>query len=221
MNLRAGKLRLIFVADVIPTELRRVVEFLNEQMERTEVLALEVRQYVEEGGNRVTLVPRLIGDTEAARQTKGAGPRPKRKWSEADLLDAIRAKNQPELAERMIGLYEWMSAEGARANLGKGVNDPSVSLWLGEDADPGPVAVVIFPDSIVIPFVDLNSKRPPAEQARLAELARELPGVAPYFEDLEARNYGLWQRMRPEEVLGSDEALEDWKRVLLEATRPA
>jgi hypothetical protein len=73
VNLRAGKLRLIFVADVIPAELRRVVEFLNEQMERTEVLALEVRQYVEEGGARVTLVPRLIGHTEAARQTKGCG----------------------------------------------------------------------------------------------------------------------------------------------------
>ena len=73
VNLKAGKLRLIFVADVIPAELRRVVEFLNEQMERTEVLALEVRQYVEEGGDRVTLVPPLIGDTEAARQTKGAG----------------------------------------------------------------------------------------------------------------------------------------------------
>jgi hypothetical protein len=67
VNLRAGKLRLILVADVIPAELRRVVEFLNEQMERTEVLALEVRQYVEEGGDRVTLVPRLIGRTEAAR----------------------------------------------------------------------------------------------------------------------------------------------------------
>src|SRR5581483_7114462 len=50
VNLKAGKLRLIFVADVMPAELRRVVEFLNEQMERTEVLALEVRQYLEAGG---------------------------------------------------------------------------------------------------------------------------------------------------------------------------
>jgi ribosomal protein L30E len=31
-NLRAGKVRLVFVADEIPAELRRVVEFLNSQM---------------------------------------------------------------------------------------------------------------------------------------------------------------------------------------------
>ncbi len=71
VNLKAGKLRLIFVADEIPSELRRIVEFLNEQMNRTEVLALEVRQYVEQGGTRLTLVPRLIGETQAARQAKG------------------------------------------------------------------------------------------------------------------------------------------------------
>ncbi len=31
-NLKAGKIRMVFVADVIPPELRRIVEFLNEQM---------------------------------------------------------------------------------------------------------------------------------------------------------------------------------------------
>ncbi len=31
-NLRAGRVRLVFVADRIPTSLRRIVEFLNEQM---------------------------------------------------------------------------------------------------------------------------------------------------------------------------------------------
>lgn len=44
-NLQAGKVRLLFVADVIPRELRRVVEFLNVQMSPAEVLAIELRQY--------------------------------------------------------------------------------------------------------------------------------------------------------------------------------
>ena len=48
-NLRAGKIRLIFAADEIPSELRRVVEFLNEQMNPAEVLAIEIRQYVGTG----------------------------------------------------------------------------------------------------------------------------------------------------------------------------
>ncbi|WP_433968334.1 hypothetical protein [Tunturiibacter gelidiferens] len=46
-NLEAQKIRLLFVADVIPRELRRIVEFLNRQMNPAEVLALELRQYGE------------------------------------------------------------------------------------------------------------------------------------------------------------------------------
>ncbi len=45
-NLQAGKVRLIFVSDEIPTELRRIVEFLNQQMDPAEVLAVEIKQYV-------------------------------------------------------------------------------------------------------------------------------------------------------------------------------
>ena len=37
-NLRAGRIRMIFVADVIPPELKRIVEFLNGQMQPAEVL---------------------------------------------------------------------------------------------------------------------------------------------------------------------------------------
>ncbi|WP_035671827.1 hypothetical protein, partial [Bradyrhizobium liaoningense] len=44
-NLKAKNIRLLFVADVIPMELRRVVEFLNEQMDSVEVLAVELRQF--------------------------------------------------------------------------------------------------------------------------------------------------------------------------------
>ena len=45
-NLRAGKVRMVFVADEIPRELRRVVEFLNGQMNPAEVIAIEVKQYL-------------------------------------------------------------------------------------------------------------------------------------------------------------------------------
>jgi len=65
-NLRAGRVRLVFVADVIPAELQRIVEFLNERMSPTEVLAVEIRQYV--GGDEQVLVPRVLGQTAAAQQ---------------------------------------------------------------------------------------------------------------------------------------------------------
>jgi hypothetical protein len=70
-NLQAGKVRLVFVADEIPVELRRIVEFMNGQMDPAEVLAVEIKQYV--GGNLKTLVPRVIGQTAEA-QRKKSGP---------------------------------------------------------------------------------------------------------------------------------------------------
>ena len=44
-NLQAGRIRLVFVADVIPSELRRIIEFLNGQMDPAEVIGVELKQY--------------------------------------------------------------------------------------------------------------------------------------------------------------------------------
>ena len=48
-NLRAGRVRLVFVSDEIPPELRRIIEFLNGQMTPAEVIGIEMKQYVGEG----------------------------------------------------------------------------------------------------------------------------------------------------------------------------
>ena len=68
-NLRAARLRLLFVADGIPDELTRVVEFLNEQMPGIEVLAVEIKQF--NGVSGTTLVPRVIGRTSEAAAASG------------------------------------------------------------------------------------------------------------------------------------------------------
>lgn len=68
-NLAARKVRLVFVADDIPSELRALIEFLNEQMRSVEVLGLEVKQYSGEGLR--TLVATTVGQTQAAQQAKG------------------------------------------------------------------------------------------------------------------------------------------------------
>jgi hypothetical protein len=73
-NLRCGRVRLVFVSDLIPPELRRVIEFLNEQMNPTEVIGVEIKQYVGQGDLR-TLVPRLVVQTEQARIHKAGGGR--------------------------------------------------------------------------------------------------------------------------------------------------
>jgi hypothetical protein len=52
--------RLLFVLDRPPKELRRLVEFLNEKMDDVEVLAVEVKQYLSADGQRA-VVPRALG----------------------------------------------------------------------------------------------------------------------------------------------------------------
>lgn len=69
-NLNAERFRLVFVSDSIGAELRRIIEFLNSQMSRTEVLAIEVKQYTDANGAHQTIVPRLVGDTAEARAVK-------------------------------------------------------------------------------------------------------------------------------------------------------
>lgn len=67
-NLRTGELLLVIVADEIPRELSRIVEFLNEQMQST-VQAVELRWFTADDGMKA-LVPRVIGATERAAGKK-------------------------------------------------------------------------------------------------------------------------------------------------------
>ncbi|MFO6451522.1 MULTISPECIES: hypothetical protein [unclassified Aeromicrobium] len=65
-NLRGGRIRMVFVADHIPDELRRIVEFLNEQLTPAEVFAVEVKQYRAQGYDGTVIVPAVYGRTAAA-----------------------------------------------------------------------------------------------------------------------------------------------------------
>ena len=86
-NLRRHKVRLLFVADQAPRELRRLVEFLNEEMSNVEVLIVEVRQYMNtEDDSEKALVPRVLGMTEAARAAKSTTQKPRRFTNREEML---------------------------------------------------------------------------------------------------------------------------------------
>lgn len=84
-HLEAQRFRLLFVADRIAPELRAIIEFLNGQMTATEVLAIEVRQYVDPDATHHIVVPRLIGDVTRVPPTKRRGERLDRTSLLADL----------------------------------------------------------------------------------------------------------------------------------------
>ncbi len=112
-NLRSAHLRLLFVADSIPSELARVVEFLNEQMPRTEVLAVEVKQFAGEKGS--TLVPRVIGRTASA---------PDRSSKKRDhktinqILDEMPNERVRDATERLVKVAREKGAEARGGSVG-------------------------------------------------------------------------------------------------------
>lgn len=116
-NLEAGKIRMLFVADVIPAELQRIIEFLNAQMDPAEVLGVEIRQFAGEGVR--TLVPRVMGQSVAA-QDKKTGSGPKRQWDEESFLaetDRRSGARAVKIAERLLA---WSKHNGLDLGWGKG-----------------------------------------------------------------------------------------------------
>jgi hypothetical protein len=111
INLQAGRIRMVFVADRIPPELQRIVEFLNEQMDPAEVLAVELRQFV--GAGVRTMAPRVLGQTAAAERNKGPGQ------PTASFVERM-AEATSEVHEAAQLLEQWSASAGITSKDGPG-----------------------------------------------------------------------------------------------------
>jgi hypothetical protein len=114
-NLQAGRVRLVFVADTIPPELRRIIEFLNSQMDPAEVLGVEVPQFAGQGMK--ALVPRVIGVTAEAQQKKQAGTSSARVWDEASFLEDLTTRRGEAEADVVRQLQDWARKENVATRL--------------------------------------------------------------------------------------------------------
>ncbi|HWO89881.1 MAG TPA: hypothetical protein VNL98_12120 [Gemmatimonadales bacterium] len=129
-NLRQGQVRLVFLLEESPVELRSVVLFLNGQMERSEVLLVEARQYVSEG--RRVVVPSLFGYTEQARLIKravtvtSAGSR--RKWDKGSFFADAASKLEPHEVQALSLLYDRAASSGCDIAWGTGKDNGSFNI---------------------------------------------------------------------------------------------
>jgi hypothetical protein len=117
-NLETGKLRMIFVADEIPFELKRIVEFLNEQMRPAEVLALEIKQYTSE--QHKTLIPRIYGQTSKTQTKKKGGRQPTRQWDETTLLEEVEKRHGSKALEVAKSILDWADKQNLKVWFGRG-----------------------------------------------------------------------------------------------------
>ena len=108
-NLHEGRVRLVFVADRIPPELQRLVDYLSRQMTTTDVAAVEVKFFDGEGLR--ALVPRVTGRLGRSRTTKD----PPRRTTVREFLDGI---DQPEYGDSLARILEGVSAAGAKVKPG-------------------------------------------------------------------------------------------------------
>ncbi|MEI5097804.1 hypothetical protein RB200_02985 [Streptomyces sp. PmtG] len=109
-RLAAGQMRLLFVADRVPLELRAIVEFLNRQMRQTDVYAVELTQY-RGGGDLKVLVPRVYGEAAAAAKTVSR-QRSSRKTLPDEMDAAIGSRCTPEVRRVARALLQHAQRRG-------------------------------------------------------------------------------------------------------------
>ena len=171
-NLQAGRLRLIIVADEIPRELRRIVEFLNEQMDPADFLAIEIKQYV--GAKLRTLVPRVIGIAEKKRPPV----REQRLWDKVSFFDELRKNHGDKICQVARDVLDWSE-------------EHNLSLWWGKGKQTGYVIPVFKHEGeefrflslttgghVQIPFGQISSRPPFDEEGNRMELLAQLNTIS-------------------------------------------
>lgn len=182
-NLRLGRMRLLFVADQIPTELQRVVEFLNERMDPTEVLAVEVRQFA--GALHRTIVPRVLGGTSAAQARKGRAGRSK-PWTREEFLEELAREVGREAREPAKSLMDWWEELGLRSSWGRGKVSGSFLPTLDHGGERYRLFCLWTGGQVEVPFHHLVERPPFDDLPRREELARRLGRIEGCELDFEA-----------------------------------
>lgn len=170
-NLQAGRIRLVFVADSIPPELQRVVEFLNTQMDPAEVLAVELPRYAARGLQ--TLVPRVIGQTQEARSRKAGSDRSSRQWDRASILQELERRIGAAASQTAERIMSWCERRGLRSSYGQGSRSGSFFPVIDRDSGWYCPFTLWTTGQVEIPFQYLKA-RPEFESAEVREELRRL-----------------------------------------------
>jgi hypothetical protein len=178
-NLDAERIRLVFVADEVPRELRSILEYLNRQMTQTEVFAIEVRQYLDADGERQTIVPRVVGRTEAARAAKSGAGRAKRQWDEQSLLDDIDARSGAAAVATVRDLLGWAANRGLIVRYGSGAHYATAQIRLKYKGRAVPILFIQSGWTIYIYFSHLSSMPPFDQRAERDDLRAGLANALP------------------------------------------
>lgn len=131
-NLSAGRIRLLFVADLIPVELERIIYFLAGQLKFAEVEAVRVDHYVGANGVRVLAPTSIRLRREAQRSTASQTdvdrkpPIDTEEW--IGRLSETCGSNKAEAVRKLV---EWHRRSGG--SVGPTASQDSLSLNIATD----------------------------------------------------------------------------------------
>jgi hypothetical protein len=203
-NLKKKKVRLLFVADEIPTELQRIVEFLNEQMNPTEVLAVEIKQFV--GGAQTGLVPRVIGRTARGETVKDhSTPAPINENTFFETLAGSCSTEEIEVAKQIL---KWSEKNASYVKW----RSRSFAPYFESDSNHAYIPTGVSVDGTVgVNFMRLKKRNGISEETRTEILRRlnEIPGVNLPPESINDKKHGI-----PLSTLAKERALEQFLNVI-------
>ena len=183
-NLQAERVRMILVADEIPRETQRIIEFLNGQLDPAEVLGVEIRQYMGDGTR--TLVPQVVGRTAEAEQRK-AGARTRRQWDLESFEDDLAERRGEAEVSAARRIRSWAAGHGVRIAWGQGAKYGSFILKASQGGIEHSIFSISTAGEIQIHFGMM--RQPPFDaldkRQELLNRLNDIPGVEVRASDLE------------------------------------
>ena len=133
-NLRQQRLRLVFIADKFSPETQRIIEFLNRQMQLTEVYAVEVRQFAADGMK--TLVPRVLNPSVLQTDRRVVASGIGEMWTSDRFYNDLRERHGDEAVKVFQQIDEWVQEQPQLSRFfGRGKLDGSIQITYKQGPD--------------------------------------------------------------------------------------
>ena len=202
---------MLFVADEIPAELRRIVEFLNDQMKSAEVLAVEIKQFTGQGLK--TLVPRVIGQTAEAERAKSAGGNRGEQWTEDKFFSELEKNCGASAMQAAKKILEWSKPRFQSFYWGRGAKAGSFApFFIQGDVDFPSFAVWTY-GTVEIYFQHLKNRpifSSENKRLELLQMLNSIPGVSIPENTLSKRPSISLDLLKDEKSLGLFFNAFDW-----------
>jgi hypothetical protein len=200
---------MLFVADALPLELVRIIEFLNEQMSPAEILGVELRQYV--NGQHVVYVPRVVGATATAMTVKGVTQTTV--WDRDSFLAAAAGRCAEQQMALIRRLFDDAESRGGALKWGRGAT-PGVNAYFDCAGQPTPVWYLNANDErshtrayLQLALADLVGRLGPVRVDEAAGLLETIPALKTKIADARANDWRKYPSVYLDQVATDQAAI--------------